>query len=208
MPFLDDITLDTTVIAKKLLGCLLVYEKDGMRKSGWIVETEAYLGKKDAAAHTYQGHRSPRVEVLYSPAGTFYIHQMMQHTMINVSTKVDGCPEGILIRAIEPFEGEIEMAKNRPGHSGKYSLTDGPGKLTQALGVTMAEYNTRFDESPLMIDVINNRRIPQTIIEGPRIGIPNKGEWTEAPLRFTVAGNPYVSRRKGKIAKETHGWVK
>lgn len=197
--------LETTDIAKQLLGCVLSYTQNGKRRSGWIVETEAYLGEKDQAAHTYQGHQSKRVEALYAPAGTFYIHQMMQHTMINISTKENGNPEGVLIRAIQPIEGKDTMAKNR-GNKPQLEWTNGPGKLTQALGVTMADYGTLATEGRLQISE-EGRRQPLEIISGPRIGIPNKGKWTEAPLRFYIKGNPFVSRTAKKYHDlETYGW--
>ncbi|MCZ0716810.1 DNA-3-methyladenine glycosylase [Aerococcus kribbianus] len=205
MSFITDPQFSTAEIARQFLGCLLVHEQDGQRLSGWIVETEAYLGEEDQAAHTYNKHYSDRVKALYGPAGTFYIHQMMQHTMINISTQAEGVGEGVLIRAIQPYQGIDEMAANRPNKSG-YELTNGPGKLVQALGVGMEAYGTSYRDKPLFIDLKLPKLQVAEIKSSPRIGIPNKGKWTEAELRYYVGGNPYVSRKRGKIRKDW-GWL-
>lgn len=195
----------TEAVAQKLLGMKLISETKEGRTSGWIVETEAYIGAIDQAAHVYQWRRTPRVEAMYQEPGTIYLYQMMGHTLLNIITKEEGEPQGVLVRAVEPDEG-IELMKRRRQKEG-YQLTDGPGKMSQAMGITMAEYGTLITEPPLYI-INGDKKTPKTIEVSPRIGIPNKGEWTEAPLRYTVQGNPYVSKRKGKIDRHNYGWLK
>jgi len=200
---LTDPNVSTEAVAKNLLGTKLISETPDGLTTAWIVETEAYLGVKDMAAHTYQGRRTPRVEAMYEKAGTIYIYNMMGNLLLNVATKTKGNPEAVLIRAVQPETG-ISLMENRRGKTG-YDLTNGPGKMTQAMGITMQEYGTQITEPPLFIKV-QDKREPNEILETPRIGIPNKGKWTKAPLRYIVGKNPYVSRRKGKIDLKNYGW--
>lgn len=197
--------LSTEKVAQELLGHLLISETPLGRTSGWIVETEAYVGAIDQAAHSYRWHRTPRVEAMYAPPGTIYLYQMMGHVLLNVITKAEGEPQGVLIRAIEPNEG-IDLIKNRRGVMEEFNLTNGPGKLSQALDISMDEYGTLITQAPLYID-FSTKRIPLNIVSTSRIGIPNKGEWTEKHLRFIVEGNPYVSHRRGKMDYKDHGWL-
>jgi DNA-3-methyladenine glycosylase len=192
----------TQEIARELLGCLLVHETEQGRMSGWIVETEAYLGIRDQAAHSYGGRKTKRNEVMYRKPGTIYVYQMHTHAMLNIITQAEGVPEGILIRAIEPFEGIELMLQNRPKKG--FLLTNGPGKLTEAMNITMKENGGSIFGSGLFI-AEQRRRIPNEVVATPRIGIPDKGEWTHEPLRYVVANNPYVSKWFGKIT-ENHGW--
>lgn len=192
MHFWLDKTQNTTDIAKQLLGCLLVTQTEKGKTSGFIVETEAYLGEMDKAAHTYGLRKTPRVNSMYQPAGTVYIYTMHTHNMLNIITKEAGNPQGILVRAIEPYEGIELMECRREGKTG-VELTNGPGKLTKAMGITKLDDGTTIGNQSLYLSS-KIRRYPRDIMETPRIGIPNKGEWTEAPLRFAVRGNPYISK--------------
>jgi len=195
--------LSTEEVAKKLLGTKLISQTAEGTTAGWIVETEAYLGVKDMAAHTYQGRKTPRVEAMYEKAGTIYIYNMMGNIMLNIATKEKGNPEAVLVRAVQPIEG-IELMEERRGKAG-VELTNGPGKMTEAMGITMAAYGTQILKPPVFIDS-SNYKSPQKILETPRIGIPNKEEWTEAPLRYIVKENPYVSRRRGVVDNTQFGW--
>lgn len=202
LPFLKDPTLSTQEVAQMLLGCLLVKEVNNEVTSGWIVETEAYVGIQDEACHSYNGKQTPRLESMYKEAGTIYVYQMHTHHMVNIVTRSAHEPQAVLIRAIEPHGGIplLEQRRNRKG----IELTNGPGKLTKAMAITMEDNGTEIDASPLYIDR-ELRRTPNMIRKSERIGIPNKGQWTDALLRYTVEGNPYVSRKKGK-PMDDHGW--
>lgn len=202
MDFWTDQTKTTQEIAQNLLGCLVIKETDEGVTSGWIVETEAYLGEIDKAAHSYGLKKTPRLASMYKEPGTIYIYSMHTHLMLNVVVQEKGIPEAILIRAIEPQKGVALMSERR-GKSG-FILTDGPGKLTKAMNITKIDDGTPVTEPPLRIDT-DIRKIPKKIDISTRIGIPNKGEWTDALLRYTVAGNPYVSRKKGKVEAD-FGW--
>lgn len=193
----------TQEVAKYLLGTKLISETPEGTTTGWIVETEAYLGAIDMAAHTYQYRNTPRVEAMYDKAGTIYLYNMMGNILLNIVTKEKGNPEAVLIRAVQPAHG-LDLMEQRRGRK-RYEITNGPGKMTQAMGITMAEYGRLITKPPLYIDFSNQKK-PKNILTTPRIGIPDKEEWTEAPLRYIVEGNPYVSRRKKGIDKVDYGW--
>ncbi|WP_072694762.1 DNA-3-methyladenine glycosylase [Marinilactibacillus sp. 15R] len=199
---ITDASKSTEEIAQQLLGHLLVKETDSGVMSGWIVETEAYLGYEDAAAHSYLGKRTPRLHSMYQKAGTVYIYQMHTHKMLNIVTQPEGVAHAVLIRAVEPNEGEKLMQLNRKKNG--VDLTNGPGKLTKALNISMEDNGLSIFEKPLYLD-LSKKLEPIHIEASPRIGIPNKGEWTEANLRYTVSGNPYLSKKRGKVSMD-NGW--
>lgn len=180
---------NTLELARDLLGCLLVKETNEGTTAGYIVETEAYMGPGDRAAHSFGGRRTKRTEIMYSEAGHIYTYQMHTHTLVNVVSSGTDKPEAILIRAVEPYTG-IELMKERRGLTDLRKLTSGPGKLTKALGITMNDYGGLFTEPPLNIAA---GILPEHISSGPRIGIGNSGEAKDYPWRFWITGNPYVS---------------
>lgn len=180
----------TLMLARNLLGCLLVKETEEGRASGFIVETEAYRGPLDRAAHSYNNRRTKRTEIMFAEAGHVYTYVMHTHCLVNVVSGEQGVPEAVLIRAVEPHEG-IDLMFQRRGGTVMKNLTSGPGKLTKALGISMADYGLRFDKPPIYIVP---GFAPDEIVTGPRIGIPNAGEAKDYPWRFWVKGNPYVSK--------------
>lgn len=175
--------------------------------SALIVETEAYLGQKDSTAHAYRGHRSPANEALYGPPGMIYIFSLRGQLMLNFITQKRNVPQGILIRGIEPLTGIEIMEHNRAKHG--YDLTNGPGKLTQALGIFDRSLNlTLLDQGPLTLE-LRSAKQPRAIKASARINVSKRGTWTNKPLRFFVAGNPYVSLMpKRQMDFRDHGWVK
>ncbi|WP_282920218.1 DNA-3-methyladenine glycosylase [Ignavigranum ruoffiae] len=181
----------TTELAQNLIGCLLVHESDEGRCSGWIVETEAYLGFSDQASHSYQGKHTPRLSALYQGLGVFYLYQMRGHILINVVSGYPGQGTGVMIRALEPYQGRDLMAQRR-GKSG-ILISNGPAKLSQALGINMSYYGQSVHGPGLRID-FSQRLSYAKLGVGPRIGIPNKGEWTHKPLRYYIEGHPYLSK--------------
>lgn len=180
----------TLQLAEALIGKLLVHETPKGRMSGFIVETEAYMGPLDRAAHSYGGRKTKRTEVMFREPGHIYTYQMHTHTLINVVAEDVDEPHAILIRAIEPVEGEELMAVNR-NQLPKKQWTNGPGKLTKAMGITMEHYGTLWYEKPLFIE---QGREPIDISKGPRIGIDNSGEAVHYPYRFWETANPFVSK--------------
>lgn len=195
----------TAAIAKELLGSYLEHDTKQGKLGGYIVDCEAYLGPDDLAAHSVGMRNTPRVRAMYEKPGTIYLYTMHRHLILNFITQPEGQPQGVMIRGIEPITGIPKMIENR-GKTGR-ELSNGPGKLVQALGITAAYYGQSIFDSDLHL-VAGKRRQPHEILEVPRIGIPNKGIWTELPLRFAVAGNPYISQIRKADIKEDHGWQK
>ena len=180
----------TIDLAKALIGCLLIKETEEGITSGFIVETEAYMGPHDRAAHSFNNRRTKRTEIMYGKAGLVYTYSMHTHCLINIVCSGVDEPHAVLIRALEPHEGVELMFKRRPVDKEK-NLTNGPGKLTKAMGITMEDYGRTLLAPPLYIA---QGISPEEIMEGKRIGIENTGEAREYPWRFWVKGNPYVSR--------------
>lgn len=182
----------TLELAKDLLGCLLVKETTEGIASGYIVETEAYMGPEDRAAHSFGNRRTKRTEIMFGEAGFVYTYVMHTHTLVNVVSGPLEKPEAILIRAIEPYSG-LDLMHERRGTDNLKNLTNGPGKLTKALGITMNDYGHSFLIPPLYIA---SGLVPTDISIGPRIGIDNTGEAKDYPWRFWITENSFVSRHR------------
>lgn len=191
---------DTLTAAQKLLGKYIYTEQDGVVTGGYITEVEAYLGEHDKAAHAYQLRRTKKNEMMYRDFGTIYVYTMHGHHCMNFITKDKAHPEGVLIRGIEPVTGIDKMIERR---GREINLTDGPGKLTQSLGIKRERYNgTRLNDDGVCI---REGKIPKAITASKRIGIDNKEEAVDYLYRFTVRGNPHVSKDKVKV-EENNGW--
>jgi DNA-3-methyladenine glycosylase len=133
----------TIELAKALLGCLLVKETEEGITSGYIVETEAYMGPEDRAAHSFGNRRTKRTEIMFGDAGKVYTYQMHTHTLVNVVSGPIEIPQAVLIRAVEPHSG-LDLMHQRRGTDNLTNLTNGPGKLAKALGITMEDYGHSF----------------------------------------------------------------
>ena len=197
-------THTTEEVAEFLLGMYVEHETPQGKLGGYIVDCEAYLGPDDEAAHSYGMRDTPRVRAMYQEPGTIYLYTMHTHLILNMITQPEGTPQGVMIRGLEPVEGLEIMSQNRGGQTGA-AISDGPGKLVQAMGIGRELYGESIFTSTLHL-VSEKRRYPREVECLPRIGIPNKGIWTDLPLRFTVKGNPYLSKqRKSQVAPD-HGW--
>ncbi|KEQ24790.1 DNA-3-methyladenine glycosylase [Paenibacillus tyrfis] len=181
----------TLELARSLLGMLLVKETEAGTASGWIVETEAYIGPEDRAAHSFGNRRTPRTEVMFGPPGHAYTYVMHTHCLINVVSGPVDHPQVVLIRAVEPYTGTELMYERRGRDKKERELTSGPGKLTKALGITMDDYGRPLFESPLYIAEGKQLGPVET---GTRIGIENSGEARDYPWRFWIGGNRFVSK--------------
>jgi len=173
-------------VARALLGKVLVHGST----SGVIVETEAYLGLTDRAAHSWRGI-TPRTRVMFGPPGHAYVYLIYgMYECLNVVAEPEGSPGCVLIRAIEPLEGIARMRRRRSGARGIENLANGPGKLTLALGITRRDNGADFTKGPL---TIHKPASAETLRIGvsPRIGIRHCADW---PLRFFIEGNRFVSR--------------
>jgi len=194
----------TLEVARDLLGKVLIYKSaDGMT-SGLIVETEAYIGEDDPACHAAVG-RTARNSPLYGPPGVAYVYlNYGLHDMVNAVTEADGHPSAVLIRALAPLEGLPLMRRRRamaPWRKGKAGVPDhqlcrGPGNLTRAMGITLADNLRPLTSGPL---TIQDQGLPAPLVvwDG-RIGIRVAAD---RPWRASIAGHRSVSgrpvRRKG-----------
>jgi DNA-3-methyladenine glycosylase len=183
-------------VARDLLGRYLVRELDGESLALRLVETEAYLGAPDRASHAWAGRRTPRNESLYLPGGHAYVYFIYgMHYCLNAVTGEAGVGSAVLLRAGEPVEGEERMrenrgwtAKTRPG-----DLAGGPGKICQALEIGRELDGVLLDRPPLYI-ARGERVKEEEVVTGPRIGVDYAEEAAGWPLRFSLRGNPHVSR--------------
>lgn len=203
LPF-DYFKQSTLDLARSLLGKLLVHETPEGSTSGYIVETEAYIGPWDKAAHSHGGRITPRTRVMYGPPGYAYVYQIYgMHYCLNVVSGQEGEPEAVLIRALEPVEGIPLMIRRRglslDPHMGQWPihklkpLTNGPGKLAQAMGITKQQYGWNLAESSLQIRP-SLPIDPELIDCGRRIGIDYAEEARDYPWRFWIRNNPFISR--------------
>jgi len=188
---------DPRRVARDLLGKLLIRNRGKKVLAGRIVEVEAYLGSGDPAAHAAAG-LTPRNRVLFGPPGHAYVYFIYgNHFCLNVSCQPEGKAGCVLIRALEPVAGDLDMARARlranPRRRGlaMYELANGPGRLSQAMGITRSRDNGKDLTSPrsglwLADDGFHPRRIRRT----PRIGIRKA---TREKLRYILVGNECVS---------------
>ncbi|HET7143288.1 MAG TPA: DNA-3-methyladenine glycosylase [Anaerolineales bacterium] len=177
----------TLTVARELLGARLVRILAGVKLVGLITETEAYISQNDLACHAKAG-LTLRTAPMFGPAGRAYVYFTYgNHWMLNAVTEKEGFPAAVLIRAIQPIEGIEVMMERRMGRD-----TLGPGKLTQAMGITKSENNVNLTEanSGLWIEA----GIPvrdKSVTIGPRVGLNKTPEpWLSKPWRFLV--NDYV----------------
>lgn len=191
---------DTLIVAKDLLGKILVHKTEDSVLKGKIVEVEAYLGLEDKAAHSYGGRKTERVRAMYGIPGTAYVYIIYgMHYCLNVVAKKEGVPEGVLLRGIEPIEGLEEMCVNRFGkpygelsNYQKKNLTNGPGKLTKALNIDRS-YNME-DLCGDSLYLLEGDQEDFHIVETTRIGIDYAEEAKDYPYRFYIKGNKNVSK--------------
>lgn len=183
----------TPDVARDMLGVRLLAVHHGSTVSGIIVETEAYRGTMDPASHAYRG-RTKRNEVMFGEPGHAYVYFTYGfHNLLNVTTEPLGTPGAVLIRALQPSDGVDIMMKNRRIHQLE-DLADGPGKLTQALGI---------DRSFNGEDLVTSNQLFLEWGERPgRIGISRRVGISQGAFckwRFFVEGNPHVSKGKPSV---------
>lgn len=189
-------THELLTVAKELLGKILVKKDKGQILSGRIVEVEAYDGSIDEAAHTFIG-KTKRNEIMFGIGGFFYVYFTYGvHFCCNVVTGEIGKGTAVLIRAIEPLKGIDFMIKNRfnknlVNEKEKYNLTNGPGKICQAMSINKTHYGLDLTGNKVYIlDAPNIKE--EDIVVSKRIGIKKS---IDLPWRFYIKDNLYVSKR-------------
>ena len=189
-----DPTAPATEVARELLGRHLVRVVDGVRRSGRIVEVEAYVGHEDRASHTWGGRRTKRNETMFMAGGHLYVYLIYgMHHCLNLVTGPEGHGEAVLLRALEPREGIEAMHIDRPKAKRTRDLCRGPGRLCAAMAVDRSL-------DGLAIGLSNDLWIEpgepvedRCCITGPRIGLGHTGPWADAPLRYSILESPFVS---------------
>ncbi len=184
---------DTVQVARDLLGAYLVREYEGHLLVGRIVETEAYVGLDDKASHASVG-RTERNAVMFGPPGHAYVYVIYGvHHCLNVVTEREGFPAAVLIRALEPLMG-VEMMRELRGGRPDVELTNGPGKLCQALAIDMRLYGHDLCLGSVLWVAGGTLKPAEEIVAGPRVGVRGDQRALTVPWRFAIRGNPYVSR--------------
>lgn len=183
---------DTEVVARELLGQILISTIGRRRVAGRIVETEAYIGPHDPASHAAERiGRTKRNATMFGPPGIAYVYKIYGvHWCLNAVTHEHDFPAAVLIRAVEPIEG-IEIMQQRRGCARERDIASGPGKLAQAFAIDRKMDGHPLDIGPLWIEK-GTRVATRDVVAGPRIGITKAVEW---PLRFCVRDNAWLSRK-------------
>jgi DNA-3-methyladenine glycosylase len=188
---------DPALVARELLGMHLhVRDADGRVLAARIVETEAYLGPHDPACHAVAG-RTRRTEHLHGPPGTAYVYRIYgMHWCLNAVTLPEGIGSAVLLRAVEPIGVLDELYQRRPAARRDRDLTNGPGKLCAAYGITGSLDGTSLQRG--LVRIARGAAIADTAVAvSPRIGITRAADW---PLRFFVAASEFVSATPSHFA--------
>ena len=184
---------DTLQLSKNLLGKKIFTNFDNKLTSGIIVETEAYLGIDDKASHAYNGKKTNRTNAMYNKGGLAYVYLCYgMHSLFNIVCNIENIPHAILIRAIEPIDG-IDIMNLRREING-VNLTNGPGKLSKALGITTGNNNQSLLKNIIWIEDIDNEIFDKNILSVPRIGVDYAGKDARLPYRFYIKNNKWVSK--------------
>lgn len=177
---------DVVEVSRNLLGKVICTNINSEFTSGIITETEAYCGRNDKACHANNGLRTDRTEVMYGEPGYAYIYLCYGiHHLLNVVTNQEGLADAVLIRSIRPLDGIKTMIERR-GMNNKINLTNGPGKLSQALGITTDLNTTYLSEPPLWIEDRGISFDDEEINTSPRIGVDYAEEDAQKPWRFYI----------------------
>ena len=177
-------------VARECIGKILVHRSDEGEVAGRIVEAEAYRGPRDLAAHSARG-LTKRTAAMYGPPGHAYVYFLYgMHWAMNLVAGAEGEPHAVLIRAIAPIRGIELMARRRRKPESSRELTNGPGKLAQAMGITGAHYGVDLCGDRLFIE---EGEPCAGIGRSARINVAYAREWAARPWRFYERGNPYVS---------------
>lgn len=183
-------------IAKDLLGKIVVTQLDGGYTSARIVETEAYDGATDKACHAFPNKLTRRTEVMFKEGGRSYVYLCYGiHHLFNIVTHEEGSAKAVLIRAVEPVKG-IELMKARRKVGNLRQLTNGPGKVAQALGIsTLYNDETLYEENGLIYIGSEIDNVNFEINISTRIGVDYAEEDAMLPWRFYIKDNPYISKK-------------
>jgi DNA-3-methyladenine glycosylase len=189
---------EVLVVARAFIGKIVVHRSPEGTTAGRIVEAEAYRGPEDLAAHSAGGRRTRRTEAMFGPPGRAYMFLLYgMHWAFNVVVATEGAPHAVLVRAIEPLHGLDLMSLRRGVDPSRVTLTNGPGKVSQALGLSGVHYGEDVCEGGrLFLAEGTGERAGRgrgRVGASPRINVDYAGEWALRPWRFYERGNRYVS---------------
>lgn len=187
---------DVLKLAKALLGKVFVRLDGDVRLAGKIVETEAYLGIPDQAAHTVGGRRTQRNESMWQDGGTLYVYFTygMHHCMNIVAQQIHE-PVAVLVRALEPLDGKEMMYPRRKAAQKDKDLCSGPAKLCQAMDISRGQDGIDLvTDSQLWIEDQHINVANKDITTGPRIGVQYAKQWADKPFRFWIKKHACVSK--------------
>jgi DNA-3-methyladenine glycosylase len=183
-----------TELARSLLGKVLISNSGGKRTAGVIVETEAYSWT-ERGCHAFRNRRTPRNEVMFGPGGMAYVYLCYGvHELFNVVTGAEGVAEAVLVRAVEPLEGEDIMKRRRGQLNSQHDLTSGPGKLTKALGISRKHNGISLAGDVVWLEDQGVTYAASSVATSARIGMNFPGSDARLPWRFFVKKNPWVSK--------------
>lgn len=186
---------DVVQISRDLIGKVLCTKIDGTHTAGVITETEAYNGRTDRACHAYPDVRTPRTATLYGKPGQAYVYLCYGiHHLFNVVTNKEGLADAVLVRAVEPLEGEELMVERRGRDKLTPVITNGPGKLSQALGITTSLNETDLLGNTIWIEEGDRYIAGHDIEASKRIGVDYAGDDANLLWRFTLKGSKWVSK--------------
>ena len=181
---------DGVTVARELIGKKLVTNLPDGLTGGVIVETEAYMGAIDAAAHSYRG-MTERTKIFFGAGGFVYVYLIYgMHLCTNVVANVENIPEAVLIRALEPVDG-VELMKRRRGKKNLRELCSGPGKLSQAMGVTKNFYGADLCGDEIFIETTEN--FQAHVVATKRINVDYAGAAADYLWRFVAADSKFLS---------------
>jgi DNA-3-methyladenine glycosylase len=190
----------TELVARELLGAVIQCTTDAGVTRARIVETEAYTGPDDPACHAAAG-LTPRTEYLFGPPGMAYVYFIYgMYWCFNAVTRERGHGAAVLVRAVEPVDGIALMQRRRPRARRERDLTNGPGKLCMAMGITGAMNGMPLRRGPIVLR--SSDPVPDAdVVVTPRIGIAQAADW---PLRYFVKDNPFVSPTPTRFARTAY----
>ena len=181
---------DGLTVARELIGKKIVTNLRGEVTSGVIVETEAYMGAIDAASHAYKG-KTERTKIFYGAGGFVYVYLIYgRNICTNVVANVENVPEAVLIRALEPVDG-VALMKRRRGKKNLRELCSGPGKLSEALGITKDFYGLDLCGEEIFIETTDFRA---DVMATKRINVDYAGAAADYLWRFVAAGSKFLSK--------------
>lgn len=184
----------TIKVARALLGKFLVRKIGGKMLVGKIVETEAYVGHKDRASHASRG-KTARTALMFGPPGRAYVYSVYGlNYCFNVVTECENYPAAVLIRAVEPSDGIDLMRRLRHAPADERNITNGPGKLCQAMKIDKKLNGADLTGNILWIEDRGLKTKSSDIVSAKRIGVDYAGIYKNKPWRFYLRGNPFVSK--------------